>query len=430
MNEVTRIHLGRQPFTISVEAHRELKAYLADIQKKVADKEVINEVELRMSELLTERGITDEKAILPEDVDYLKEQLGKPEDFGEEVEASKHKEQDQTSKRLFRDTDNAMIAGVSAGLANYFGLDVVLVRIAFVVLVLFGGGGIIIYLLMWLVVPPAVTASEKLQMRGTPVTLEALRESVSKADVSGTARRLNSRLLSLVDGVFRALVKLAGIGFVLAGLCLLAGLAIVKSYILLHNGQLFQENLFPVGAREHWLLGIGMILAAIVSIFLMLAGVATFKQKWPVRGWITGILVGLFLIGSIAASALAADAAPRIRDRFETQMHTTAVKGIQPFSNVVTNGEIDIAYIPSPDYSVNVRYFDHPDLSKLKVSVNNNTLYVDSSQLDTVKHCTMLCLFPRYNMSVQIYAPNVQKFNTPPNTDIFYPAVPPLPAKP
>jgi phage shock protein PspC (stress-responsive transcriptional regulator) len=428
MNEVTHIHLGRQPFTISVDAHQKLKTYLAAIKKEVADEEVAKEVESRMSELLIERGVAGEKVVLPEDIEYLKEQLGDPGEFGGGDESTEEpKASEEGSKKLYRDTDNALVAGVSAGIANYFGLDVVLVRLVFALLAIFGGGiGIILYILFWLVVPPAITTSEKLQMRGRPVTLEALKDSVSKADVPGTARRINSSLLSFIDGAFRVAIKIIGISLVIAGLGLISGVAITKAYMLLHNGQLFQENLFPIGLREEWLLATIMVLVVILSVFLILAGIATFKRKWPVRSWITGVLAGLFLVGSVAGAALAADIAPRVQERYEATLHTTAVKNIQPFNKVVTSGEVDITYITSPTYAVNLHYSDHPDLSKVKVRVENGTLYIDSQDLDRVQHCTMLCLFPRYNMTVQVYAPNVHDFNTPKNTEIFYPAPPPL----
>src|ERR1700730_4240416 len=112
MNEVTKIHLGRQAFTISVDAHHELKSYLEAITKQVGDKDVVDEIELRMAELLTEHGINANKVILPSDVDFLKTQLGNPKDFkedGDEAPTPGHKQPD--SKRLFRDTDNAMVAG-------------------------------------------------------------------------------------------------------------------------------------------------------------------------------------------------------------------------------------------------------------------------------------------------------------------------------
>ncbi len=49
MNEVTKIHLGRQAFTISAEAHSALRSYLDAIKKQVGDKEVVDEVEMRMA---------------------------------------------------------------------------------------------------------------------------------------------------------------------------------------------------------------------------------------------------------------------------------------------------------------------------------------------------------------------------------------------
>jgi hypothetical protein len=73
MNEVTKIHLGRQAFTILTDTHHELKSYLEAIKKQVEDKDVIDEIELRMAELLVEHGLTANKVILSADVDFLKE---------------------------------------------------------------------------------------------------------------------------------------------------------------------------------------------------------------------------------------------------------------------------------------------------------------------------------------------------------------------
>lgn len=428
MNEVTRIHLGREPFTIAVEAHKSLKAYLTDIEKKVHDEEVINEVELRMSELLVERGVTSRKVILPADVQYLKDQLGDPDDFSDDekdTSGEQPKPTNRTSRKLFRDTDTAIIAGVASGLANYSGLDATIIRLIFVLLAIFGSGlGVVIYLVLWLAMPPAETASEKLQMRGKPVTLEALKESVNRADINGAAKRVNNKILPIINTLFRIAVKLIGIGFILGGLAILSAVSVAKVYMMLHNNRLIQENLFPVGAREQWLLAIVMGLAVIAALFLFLTGVAAFKRKWPIRGWITGILLAIFLVGSVAGAALTADAIPHVRERYETTLHTTAVKNIQPFSKVETAGDIDIAYISSPNYGANIHYSGNPDVSKIKIGVTNGTLHIDSTSFDSYKHCTMLCIFPRYNMTVQVYAPNVEKFVTPPRTEIFYPDAP------
>jgi phage shock protein PspC (stress-responsive transcriptional regulator) len=430
MNEVTQIHLGRQAFTIAADAHTALRAYLKAIEQAVGDKSVVEEVELRMAELLAEHGVSGEKVILPKDVEFLKAQLGDPKDFSDDEADDSDQSKESADKRLFRDQDNALIGGVAAGVANYFGIDALVVRLIFILLTFFGGGvGIVLYIVLWLILPPATTTSEKLQMRGLPVTLEALKDSVANADLAGKTKRASNSVAAVLDGLLRLAIKLIGVAFIVGGIAVLLAIVTVKTYMLAHNGQLFQENLFPVGVHEHILLYFGMFLSVIISIFLVLIGITTFRRKWPVAGWITAVLLGLFLVGTAATGALAADAVPHVQERYEALMHTTASKDIQPFRKVVSRGDIDLSYIASPDYAVNVHYADHPDLSKLKIYVANDTLYVDSTQLDSAKHCDMLCLFPRYNMTVQIYAPNVEDFNTPPHTDVFYPNVPAVPAQ-
>lgn len=57
------------------------------------------------------------------------------------------------TKRLYRSRENRQIAGVCAGLAEYFNVDPTLVRLVFVAMSLFGGPGILIYIIMMIVVP-------------------------------------------------------------------------------------------------------------------------------------------------------------------------------------------------------------------------------------------------------------------------------------
>ncbi len=56
-------------------------------------------------------------------------------------------------KKLTRDTQDKMVAGVAAGLAKYFQLDVTWVRVAFALAAFFGGGGLWIYIILWIAVP-------------------------------------------------------------------------------------------------------------------------------------------------------------------------------------------------------------------------------------------------------------------------------------
>jgi phage shock protein C len=56
-------------------------------------------------------------------------------------------------KQLYRSRETRMIAGIAGGLADYFDLDVSLVRLFWIITIFFGGGGILAYLIAWVVIP-------------------------------------------------------------------------------------------------------------------------------------------------------------------------------------------------------------------------------------------------------------------------------------
>ena len=57
------------------------------------------------------------------------------------------------TKKLYRKPNDQMIAGVCAGLADYLNLDLVIVRLIFVLLLLMGGHGLLIYIVLWILMP-------------------------------------------------------------------------------------------------------------------------------------------------------------------------------------------------------------------------------------------------------------------------------------
>jgi len=57
------------------------------------------------------------------------------------------------SKKLYRNEENLVIGGVCGGLADYFEVDVTLVRAIFLILGILGGGGLLIYVILWIIVP-------------------------------------------------------------------------------------------------------------------------------------------------------------------------------------------------------------------------------------------------------------------------------------
>lgn len=57
-------------------------------------------------------------------------------------------------KRLYRDEANKVIGGVCAGLAEYFGTDIFVIRLIFMLMLIFKGGGFLIYIVLWIALPP------------------------------------------------------------------------------------------------------------------------------------------------------------------------------------------------------------------------------------------------------------------------------------
>jgi phage shock protein C len=56
-------------------------------------------------------------------------------------------------KRVYRSRTDKKIAGVCGGLAQYFDIDPVIVRLCWLLFVLLGGSGIVLYIIAWIVIP-------------------------------------------------------------------------------------------------------------------------------------------------------------------------------------------------------------------------------------------------------------------------------------
>ena len=200
MDKTKNISLGGFSFLIEENAYTALSQYLAEVRQHLqhnSDRdEIIFDVEQRMAELLKDRTANRE-VIMHQDVLYLIEVLGKPEQYVEDEEADKatnaapeaSAQAFSTNKPLYRDIDDCKIGGVLSGMAHYFNISPTMLRIAFAVclilsfvvsyrwIFLFNGVSwaiIILYILLWMIVPAAVTTAQKLEMQGAAVTLDSL----------------------------------------------------------------------------------------------------------------------------------------------------------------------------------------------------------------------------------------------------------------
>lgn len=180
MKKVISVGIGGYSFQIEEEAYKILKDYLAQFREKLGDAEdvaeIMQDIESRIAELLLEEVSSPNQVVGLGLVHQIVSQMGMPDgsnDYTEYKTTYADKEKVE-SRKLFRDGDNVVIGGVCSGLAAYFDIDMVLVRILFVLSLFFGGLGFWIYIILWLCLSKAVTPTQKLQMHGIPVTAENL----------------------------------------------------------------------------------------------------------------------------------------------------------------------------------------------------------------------------------------------------------------
>lgn len=400
MNEITKIHLGRQVFVIALDAYKALQNYVHAITDQVGSthEDVVTEVELRMAELLAERGIQGEKAVLLKDVEWLKEQLGSPQDFADEDTGhttNDHDEKQQGErmpKRLFRDTDNAMLAGVCAGLARYTGIDVAIIRLIFIILIFFGAAGILIYLVLWLLVPEATTKSEKLQMQGRPVTIGTIKEVVAKTNVSDVAKHASHTARRAVEAVGKIVRIATGIGFLVVGSATFLGAVTAGIYLLSNGAYAYDSRIFPVGASEAWIVVCGVVAVVAFSLLLVLTGTSLVRRKWSFPGWVVAVLVSVVLTGVSVGAALAIGRAPEITTRMNKLRHTQHV-AVAPFTKLDIQGEqSNITFEQSATYGVEITYMGNKLWEDATVvHVQDGVLAIDTSTVHN-EDCWFICL--------------------------------------
>ncbi len=183
MKKTFSINLNGLLFNIDEDAFEKLNTYLKTLKQHFKStkggEDIVNDIEARCAELLKERTKELQKIISISDVESIIETLGQPYEMDEEKE-SKHfqKEKKPFQKRIFRDPDNQMIAGVSSGLAAYFSIDPLIVRLLFALSILIGGAGIIVYIALWVLTPFANTTAEKLEMEGERIDIHSIEKKV------------------------------------------------------------------------------------------------------------------------------------------------------------------------------------------------------------------------------------------------------------
>ena len=416
MKEITRIHLAKTPFSAEIDAKKSLEKYLNLIQKSMhAEPEAMRDIEARMVELLAERGVSKDGVIGNDDVLAIQKQMGEPRDFSD---GSDNAETDvdvddeasgNSSKQLMRDTEHGLIGGVCAGVAAYFGVNPLWIRLIaiFSPFITFGTA-VLIYIVMWLSIPEARTASDKLRMRGEPVTLDALKrlsvDDNTKKQAASTAAKIFRFLLGII---------LAMIAFGLLVALLVGG--------VFGFGAVAALNGFTA---QSWAWGLLCCLVLGGAVLFTLTLLATWSVfTWKLKRPVIIAMLGLLMAGAVCLSGVAIFSANTYSNLTYDYEKTLKVKTVDASEvaagakSIVVDGNGEYVAMEYGGYAektrLEVKYHDtqYSKVPEVKLRRDGDKLVVNvKSQIDeTCSHRgfteSMRCRYMYGPVSVRVYGP-------------------------
>lgn len=348
MNKTININLGGIFFHIDESAYQKLKGYLDAIRRSLSDDpkgrdEIITDIESRIGELLSARVKDVRQVVNEQDIDEVIEVMGKPEDYMVDDEIfnddSYGNYSSQKSKKLYRDGSDRFLGGVSSGMAHYLNIDVIWVRLGWLVAAFGFGFGFIVYPILWILLPEATTTAEKLEMEGAEVNIsniekkirdeiseastrvkhgiDEVSEKVKNADYKKYGARAKSGSQDFVDTlgkifvtIFMIIGKFIGVLLIIVSITtilgLLVGLFTVGSLDFIHEDWFFQNSMmYNSSGLPIWVLSILIfVLVAVPFFFLFALGLRILSNntksigktaKFSLLGiWIVALLVAIF----------------------------------------------------------------------------------------------------------------------------------------
>ena len=192
MKVTVNINLGGYAFNVDEDAYERLRQYMKTLEKEFSGEssaaEIMTDIEGRIAELFKMRLNSYKQVITMKDVEEVMVILGSPELISGSSPSEERPPRSQ--RRIYRDPDRRIIGGICAGLGAYFNWDPLIWRVLFAALVLAGGFGIALYLILWIVLPEAKTTAQKLEMKGDPVTIENIKDTV-KEEFETVKKKMN-----------------------------------------------------------------------------------------------------------------------------------------------------------------------------------------------------------------------------------------------
>ena len=330
MNKTISINLGGFFFHIDEDAYQKLSRYFDAVKRSLSPDgrdEIMKDIESRIAELFQERLKNDKQVVGLSEIEEVISIMGQPEDYKIDDEKSTYQSSSSStnfyypSKRLYRDKENGMLGGVMAGLGHYLGIDTLWLRIIMVILFFGFGTGLFVYIVLWILVPEAVTTTQKLEMKGEPITISNIEKKVKEGfdditskfsnidheKIANTAKsgatRIGSTIEEVITTIFKVFAKIIGafivffsgiglIGIIITSIIMIFSSTMPDNYIL-NNIQT------PIGLETRlWAQGMLLLLGSGIPLFfLLILGLKLIVNNLrPIGNYVKYSLLAVWLI--------------------------------------------------------------------------------------------------------------------------------------
>lgn len=340
MKEVKKCSISGVAFTMDADAYQELENYLDSLKKTYKDTpdgaEIVADIEARIAELILTTQDNTRVVEKPLILNII-HQMGSVEDISEESSDKKATEEPRIPRRLYRDTENAKLGGVCAGIGKYFDVDPVWIRLGMFLPILLSflhwipfmdwtgpmmgnlfGIFVICYVIMWFAVPAARTARQKLEMNGEKITAQSIRETTEATagcDPDVRAKPIVAEAVSVFGKVVLILLKIIA-GFIVFGLIMAACALIIGMFALIVGGEGFFTPAVFGNTVSIWIASLGILATLIPIILLIYVLMCLIASRKPGGKTVLAIFL-LWLASIIAVSCVAIR--ENVGDKFRTK---------------------------------------------------------------------------------------------------------------
>lgn len=387
MNKTIIININGIVFHIEEDAYEILKNYMTDVKRHFSTSadslEITTDIENRIAEMFAEILANENKQVIVEqDVQSVITQMGTVADF---ENADQESERDQnrfgpykSNRRLFRDPDDYLVAGVCAGIASYFDANPVWIRLAFALVTAFAGTGILIYIILWIVIPKPASRADRMAMRGEQPNLQGFKRNFEE-EMRAMRQNLNNfgnearpfvykardfagdffhHLGSFLSGAGKLLVKLAGIFILLA--CFAGCVALLVgavAFIGFRSGHPTDFFPFMVVENQH---ADNVYICVFLTIFIPLLSIILLTLKGIFNVGNIGRSTGtVFLVVWLCSVGMLVFYAVKISSGFRESASFTQTVNLKPTANNTYYLKLNETKYFSHDDSVRLDIKDH-----------------------------------------------------------------------